>query len=205
MLINRIKGKDLAEFIKEWDKPPIEPHSNNSASNLRESHLGNINVLGKASCAEATLFTKHHPNFFDSIETKIKDLVICIVNDLHCITFSSCQGHPEYFDKSEQTLIEYRQREISILPRNEKEHSRLLHFFLELAHETNAAISNARIQIEVNEEILEQQLGPIIKEWTNISISFASSFQNSNDYFENLEPVYLLFLTKLKNQDAKML
>lgn len=195
MLINRIKGQNLSLFVKEWD---AFDYKKNKVNYLKKSKIGNINNLGKPSCSEAQLFTKNDSCFVDSIEPKVKELVLVIINNLNYITFSSCEGHPEYFDKDEQILVNFRERQVSILPRNENEHQKILKTFNEIVKTTNNMFINDHIYINLTEEILEEITDDYRKEWISISIIFTSKSDDFKKYFGELEKIYKIFLKNFK-------
>ena len=172
-MLNRITDQNLDSFIQEWDNP-YSHYKIDKVSGLKKSDIGNINNLGKASCAEARLFTRHHPYFVSSIEPKVKKLVLMLVENLSCITFSSCEGHREYLDQDNHLILKSRQREVSILTRNENEHKKLLQLLKKVAYRVNSGLKNKDVYVDIVEEVLEEKIGSHLRERKNISIIFLS-------------------------------
>lgn len=88
--MNRFTG--LAAFLARWRSN--SPGSPDDAQLVRESPLGNRNVLGSALETEAYSYVPSQAGFSDALEPGIRELVLFLVKRLQVITYSSCQGHP---------------------------------------------------------------------------------------------------------------
>ncbi|HEU4581541.1 MAG TPA: hypothetical protein VFS67_24955 [Polyangiaceae bacterium] len=59
----------------------------------RQSAAGNRNLWGSAADTEAYTYVRRQPAFVESIEPRIRPLVLYLVDQLGLITYSSCEGH----------------------------------------------------------------------------------------------------------------
>lgn len=86
--MNRLAG--FASFLERWRRDaPAEL----DAPLVRQSPLGNRNMLGSPSNTEAYSFVRGQDGFEASIEPGIRSLVMFLVDDVQVVTYSSCQGH----------------------------------------------------------------------------------------------------------------
>lgn len=111
---NRVTG--LADFRAEWDR---KRPSARAAATVAEGDHGHINVEGSASCLSGAIFTPADPEFLRSIEEGIRPLVTLLVEDLDCITYSSCEGHPPAGE------ARMRVSHVGILPRDDADRARI--------------------------------------------------------------------------------
>jgi hypothetical protein len=115
MIDERNEFKDLVRFMTAWDVP--------AADNIRPSPPtkgagGNINIDGSIE-GLAAIVTRHHPDFTLFLEDGVRDLVLCLIDALDCITYSSCSGHAS----TDGRLI--CMRHVGIVPRNRNEYRRI--------------------------------------------------------------------------------
>jgi hypothetical protein len=113
LTINRITN--MGRFLSAWDNPNVQrkaPHE------PVQGGAGNINIDGSA-VAPAYLLTRNDANFSAFLEPRIKALVLCLIERLDCITYSSCEGHS---DDSGRLITE---AHVDIIPRSEEEFQRL--------------------------------------------------------------------------------
>jgi uncharacterized protein len=113
--VNGVSG--MARFREEWDEArKVEGKIDNATS-----EQGHINVEGSARCLSSVIYTPAAPQFLASIEAGVRPLVLALIQDLNCITYSSCEGHPPSDDG-----YPMRGRHVGILPRDAAEHAMFL-------------------------------------------------------------------------------
>jgi hypothetical protein len=182
---NQVKG--MLQFQKRWDERRKEAPA--APKNLRSAE-GHVNVAGSAACFSSAIFTPADPAFLESIEKGVQELVLLLIEKLHCITYSSCEGHPP------AEMAPMRQRHVGILPRDEKEYSRLLHFLRKTAAATRAARGEQASGLLIKEEMLAT-------DETNlpcIEINFAAESCDYPAYRACIEPVYKDFLNRIQEE-----
>ena len=193
MLINRITGLDIKEFIQNWDNP--QSYRNTINHEAKKSIIGNINNTGDPASAAAPVVTRYHPEFFSFVEEGVLDLVKLVIHNLNYITFLSCQGHPAYY--ANHKLIELRPRQVSILPRNEGEAEEIWLLFHKTCQKTNKAIRTDKLLTKVEKQRLEIFNKEYTRYWMTISLTFEPLDCTSEAYFKDLEEVYRSFLRHL--------
>jgi hypothetical protein len=179
---NTIVG--VGSFLDAWDqileRPPRLP--------VKQGMQGHRNLLG-INRAPAVAFPRWHPQFKESLEGGVADLVLLLVERLECVTFSSCEGHAS--DDGARLLSG---RNVDILPRNAKEHSRLRN---ELGSRIGRVWrpSNA-VNLQLAEEWLETDLGPM----PCLDLRFVPTTRIPSAYFAAMEEVYEDLLADLASR-----
>lgn len=86
--INRMDG--LLDFKRAWDFS-LEIQRNDM--NILKGPQGNISETGDVDNRTAVTLAPCHPRFLNCIEKGVIELVKILVEEINCITYSSCQGH----------------------------------------------------------------------------------------------------------------
>jgi hypothetical protein len=181
MAANQITA--LREFIASWDSPlestsaPLVP--------IREGKLGNINLQGTIE-GPAPIFTRHHPQFVDSLEAGIKDLVLCLIAKFDCITYSSCAGHA-----SEDGKYVLCGRSVGIVPRATAEYERLREIIATAIRQVDAPAGHVSLQLD--ESILESDE----IDMPCLDVNFRPVANQADQYFGELELVYRRLIKRL--------
>jgi uncharacterized protein len=176
---NTIVG--IASFLEAWDRVPEHPHR------LRVKHglQGHRNLLGTNS-APAVVFTRWHPQFKESLETGVADLVVLMIQRLDCVTYSSCEGHA-----SEDYARLLSGRSVDVLPRDAEEQQRLRNDLRSRVGRVRRA-SNA-VSLQLAEGWLETDLGPM----PCLDLRFVPTTHIPSAYFAAVEEVYADLLADL--------
>ena len=183
---NHVSG--LIQFRKKWDER--NQRNGISPKNAR-SNQGHINLHGSATCFCSAIFTPTDPEFIDSIEVGVRELVLFLIDKLNCITYSSCEGHPPV-DESPM-----RQRHVGILPRDANEYARLLHLLRRAADNCHMNCDcQTTVRIEIKEAIITTE-GPKVP---CIDIIFVAVTSNWSEYSRMLESAYPEFLAQLQHR-----
>jgi hypothetical protein len=194
MMRNHVDG--LHHFIKCWDKAHDE--LNAESNSFIQRHVGNINIKESNYCFKATnIYAKWEPEFERSIESEVRELVLCLIEKLHCITYSSCAGHKYKHRK-------FSLRHVGIVPRNSLEYNSLLKVLRLVAKVTNRNINNNHntvndkkingVKLIISEDIVTSD-GPSMP---CIDIIFVPTIDDQVLYFQDLEFVYDKFLELLR-------
>jgi hypothetical protein len=180
---------NLYDFVKEWDQMPVIQLE---SAVLKQAATGHINIDGSSECTYTMIFTPWHPSFYPSIEPAVRDLVKLCVEDLRCITFSSCEGH--FIDgETHRFFLRY----ISIVARSANEYENLKNFFSMISTRVNTQLSTnsiIKIAIEYNVVTSENQ-----KTLPALDIIFLSLKDNAFNYFNTVESVYYLVLNTIRS------
>jgi uncharacterized protein len=181
MAANQITA--LRQFIASWDSPPVSDGA--ARIPLKRGKLGNINLKGTVE-GPAPIFTRSHPQFVESLEEGIKDLVLCLITKFDCITYSSCAGHAS--EDGRRLLCG---RSVSILPRDEAEYESLRDVIGRAVGEVGAPSGHVVLQLE--ESLLESDE----LDMPGLDINFRPTTERAAPYFEELEPLYRHLVERL--------
>ena len=113
--INCMRGVD--RFIAEWD---AGIGGANRRYRLKRSSFGNINRNGRPGGLRAPALPHWHPQFPDSIEAGVRDLVLALVANGRWISYTSCAGH-HYVSPH----LPSSERHVGLLPRDDAERTQL--------------------------------------------------------------------------------
>jgi uncharacterized protein len=178
-------------FRKKWDEGrQLQGVSCKNAL----SDQGHINLNGSATCFRSAIFTPADPEFLDSIEVGVRDLVLFLVEKLNCITYSSCEGHPP----TEHAPM--RQRHVGILPRDEEEYARLLHQLRRAAEAAHTTWDREAIRIDIKEDVITTE-GPNVP---CIDVVFTAVASDWSAYSRTLQPIHREFLAHLMSFDHQI-
>lgn len=159
---------DAQSFSRKWDIPIT---ANNEMTLFRSGAHGNISETGCVDIPESPILTPEHPNFLQTIEREVRDIVHFLVHKLNCITYSNCPGHRLSHDKV------FRRRNIGILCRDGVELSYLL----------SALKSSSRY---TGEEAVGVEMGRVVTEkgeLDTIEITFLPNEKNPTEYFSSVD------------------
>src|SRR5688572_12832858 len=107
-MTNHVTG--LAEFRAAWDL--AKARKGIPGTDNKVSADGRVNIDGDAECLAAAIYTPADEEFYAAVEVGVRPLVMFCVNELDCITYTSCEGHAPTADG-------YSPRRVGILPRDE--------------------------------------------------------------------------------------
>ncbi len=185
MSINVMKG--VNKFMAAWDQPFEK--DNFPKAPLSKGSSGHINLAGN-STAPAAIFTPNHPQFLESLEPGVRELVLCLVYQHGCVTYSSCEGHSA---QSEDKLVAT--RHVDILPRGEAERDRIFKIL-------SSAISSLEnleliVDVQIIDGNLQSEEGPI----PCLSLEFSSCAELASEYFIQVEPITAALVRLLNPTD----
>jgi hypothetical protein len=185
MRTNQIVGLEV--FLKEWDSPTS---SFFPAPQSSRGPLNNINIDGSLE-GPAIIATRHHPSFSGFLEAQVRDLVICLIQELDCVTYSSCSGHAG----PDGVLL--CARHVSILPRDPLEYERLKDrlriSLLGLKVETKS------LAVELDEGVLDSGDAKL----PCLEILFRPLTNRAADYFKEADDVCSRLVSKIAAAHAK--
>lgn len=179
---NYVSG--LENFLKVWDDIVAYNSASDNGQSFVKGENGAINADGQLSCFEASIFALHSPSFDQSIEEGVRELVLFVVHQMNCITYTSCEGH---FDKSQEDYLQL--RHVGIIPRNQKEYE----FIKQTFQEASSSIKSHNISLEIDETYVQSESihMPCIDIW------FVPVGGKEELYFFNLDKIYREFLEQL--------
>jgi len=181
--VNAVSG--LEGFRAEWDAGK----GNASRANEAEAPTdGPINIEGSARCQSAAIYTPAAPEFRGSIEARVRPLVLLLVEQLGCITYSSCEGHPP----EEEALM--RGRHVGILPRDDADRVRLRELLVAAAAATSPASDRDLVDLQIREDVIASD-GPDVH---CIDILFVAGSYDWAAYAGKVEAVQAAFLERLQ-------
>lgn len=172
-MANMISG--IAKFLELWESDPDDQ----GFLPLRRGGQGHRNLTGTAS-SPAITFTKGHPQFVESLEDGVKDLVLLLIECFDCVTYSSCEGHA---NPDGQTLL--RGRNVDILARNASEHQHLRNH-LQVCTDYARLVPSDFVDLQLLEVELETEVGPIL----TLDLNFIPMTDVPDEYFYAVAPVY---------------
>jgi hypothetical protein len=151
---------------------------------------GNINLEGTSECNESFLLTRWHSSFSASIEAGVRELVMRLVNEWDCVTYSSCEGHHSI------AHLPARVRHVRLISRSEAEHLRLASRLNRLVDATNADVDNSSVRLIVMPSVILAEDG---LEAPGLDLIFALQPSDESLYWKFLDASYqrcLLVLSK---------
>lgn len=91
VILSRVNRMDrILDYMRSWDFS-LEVQGNDLK--IVEGPEGNISETGDVENPTSVILTPSHPHFYDCVEKGVTELVRILVEDINCITYSSCQGH----------------------------------------------------------------------------------------------------------------
>jgi hypothetical protein len=167
-------------FVRAWDAAPARPRE----MPLHHGAGGHRNLSGSPT-APAVIFPRRHPQFEDSLEPGVRELVLALIKRFDCVTYSSCEGHPAL----DGTVA--RERAVDILPRDDGEHRRL-------RAGLRSCVRYARrpedgVDLRLTGEQLDTEEGPM----SALGLAFVARERSYAAYRAAVEPVYARLLTAI--------
>ncbi len=173
---NRVDG--LVEFLRRW-----EGKDEQTAGELRfaVSEVGNINRHGSPETNESLLLTRWHPSFADSIEAGVRELVLRLVTEWGCVTYSSCDGHRSIAG------VPARMRYVRLISTTRAAHLRLQGMLAELVELTNADVEDHGVLLTWKHSTVMSDDG---LEAPGLDLIFEPQSADEQRYWELLGPIY---------------
>jgi uncharacterized protein len=103
---------DVSNFLGAWED--ADSRKNHEQVDLHLTSYGNVNSTGEVGNYDGHALTPWHPQFEDSIEAGVRELVLECVKNLQWVTYTSCEGH-QYDGLLQLHPVE---RHVGILPRS---------------------------------------------------------------------------------------
>jgi uncharacterized protein len=175
--VNRMDG--ILEYMRSWDFS-IEVQGNDLK--IVEGPEGNISETGDVEKPSSFILTPSHPQFYDCVEKGLTELVRILVEDINCITYSSCQGHKI---PGKDIILP---RNIGVLCRDETEQIFLKDLFMDAAANSQPRIPNIFNDWVESENDL----------FRTVEIVFECVPAQRENYWSNMEETYNSFLNNLK-------
>ncbi len=169
----------VSDYLQNWD---FSLESHDECLHIVKGSEGNISASAQLDEPTATSLTPTHPKFFECIEKGVRDLVTVLVEDLSCITYSSCQGH----QLRDGSWI--RPRNVGILCRDQAEHLFLRDFLGKVIAESGLA------QPRILSDWLESEEGV----FRTVEIIFEVDPSDPAKYASSIERDYRNFVENLK-------
>jgi hypothetical protein len=132
------------------------------------------------------IFTRWHPQFEESLERGVSEMVLRLIDRLECITYSSCEGHPS----ADGTLL-LSERNVDVLPRGAGELRRLRHELSSLIGRVQCSPDAASLRLI--EGRLDTEAGPL----SCLDLRFLSMGHTPGAYFTAVEEIYADLLARL--------
>jgi hypothetical protein len=141
--VNRIG--DLMGFLRRWED---RDELNRALVPLAIADEGNINLHGTSEFSESLLLTRWHPSFESCVEAGVRELVMQLVTDWDCVTYSSCEGHRS------SPVVPARVRHVRLLPRSRAEHEQLARMLTQLVALSNDGAADADVGVTWKESVV---------------------------------------------------
>jgi hypothetical protein len=181
---NRVGG--IARFRGRWDEQKRQDRGT-----LRNSWGvgGHINLEGSAVCFSSLIFTPADPEFMQSIENGVRELVGVLIDEIDCITYSSCEGHAPA-DSSPMRL-----RHVGILPRDSEQYVQLAGLLQTAAEGAHAKCASGTVRIAINRTVINTD-GPDVP---GIDVFFTDATGDWSFYSKDVGPVYRELIGQLND------
>lgn len=83
---------DLTEFLESW-ADPAHPRNVRSVDWAGEDVIERVRPSGRLSLGQGASLSRHHPDFAQAVEPRIRPLVLELARNWGFVTYSSCAGH----------------------------------------------------------------------------------------------------------------
>jgi len=177
--VNSISQLDV--FLRNWRKMPEE----HELLPVRRGPRGHVNLTGAPEAPSIT-FTKDHVQFVDSLEEGVRDLVLCIIRTLNCVTYSSCEGH-----LTEDGTGIFCGRHVAIICNDPEERfvlrQRLENAIARVQHPRNTMLLT----------VLEEDLDTETSSLQALNLIFLPTTKKPEEYFGELKAVYDEFVRRV--------
>jgi hypothetical protein len=171
-MVNRILG--IESFLRSWSVVPENP----VLFPIRRGATGHRNLIGSPQ-APAVILGMWQPQFVESLETGVRDLVLSLIRRFSCVTYSSCEGHV-----TEDGSAVLCGRNVAILCRDAEEHERL-RYRLEAAVQ-RVSTPMTFVLLQVADNVLETD----VADMRCLDLNFVPLTPVPEQYFAELELVY---------------
>lgn len=174
--VNRVR--DLLGFLRRWenrDELTSEPLP------LAVAAEGNINLHGTARFSESLLLSRWHPSFAACVEPGVRELVMRLVSEWDCVTYSSCEGHPSSRDAPARV------RHVRLLARSEAEHTRLSTMLARLADLSSTGAGEYGVLVTRRHSVVRSSEG---LQAPGLDLVFEPRSADEGSYWELLNPCY---------------
>lgn len=176
--LNRISG--YADFVASWHDP-AHPQNLTRVSTRSGKH-GNVSVSRRTGDYRGYVLSRWHPQFIDSIERGVRDLVVLLVGQYRWLTYSSCEGH--HYGKHGPPPV---QRAVGICPRTAREREVILRTLHRASRTVNASHRASSVVVDV----VESQLDTEGATYATIELIFCRQrHARWSTYFRDLDAVY---------------
>lgn len=111
---------DLGEFLESWAQPE-HPRNRRDVAWATDDAIERRRPEGALALGQGASLSKHHPDFAEAIELRIRPLVLELAEQWNYVTYSSCGGHlidggpPEVFSEAYCGLVAFSNRQLSTL------------------------------------------------------------------------------------------
>jgi hypothetical protein len=187
--VNRVDG--LINFLHRWEH----------REELRYKELrfavadgGNINQEGTSECSESSLLTRWHPSFAASLEAGVRGLVMRLVTQWDCVTYSSCEGHRSI------AQVPARVRHVRMVSRSRAEHLRLGSSLSRLVDATNADLGDPGVRLVWKPSVILAEEG---LEAPGLDLIFEPQSGDERLYWRFLDASYQRCLLQLRKESSK--
>jgi hypothetical protein len=187
--VNRVDG--LINFLHRW--------GNKEELRYKELRLvvadgGNINLQGTPECSESLLLTRWHPSFAASLEVGVRELVMRLVTEWDCVTYSSCEGHRS------TAQVSARVRHVRMVSRSRAEHLRLGSLLNRLVDATNADVGDPGVRLAWKPSVILAEEG---LEAPGLDLIFEPQSGDERLYWAFLDASYQGCLLQLSKESSK--
>jgi len=178
--------RDLLGFLTRWanrteaQRCPALPQA--------RSENGNINLRSSADCYESFLLTRWHPSFESSIEPGVRDLVLALVREWDCVTYTSCEGHPT------QRSVPMRLRHVGLVARSPSEYRKLERSLRLLVALTNGSGASDSVRLRLLHRVISTDDAV---QAPGLDLLFDSSKDSPPSYAEEVQRLYSACLSHL--------
>jgi hypothetical protein len=187
--VNRVDG--LIDFLRRWDH---KGELNCQELRFAVADGGNINLQATPECSESLLLTRWHPSFAASIEAGVRELVMRLVTEWDCVTYSSCEGHRS------SAHIPARVRHVRMVSRSKAEHLRLGTLLNRLVDMTNADVGDQDVLLAWKHSIILADQG---LEAPGLDLIFEPQSSKESLYWRSLDASYQKCLLHLRKESSK--
>lgn len=110
---------DLGEFLESWAQP--EHPRNRRGVEWAADSSERRRPVGALALGQGASLSKHHPDFSDALEPRIRPLVLEFAKHWHYVTYSSCGGHlvrsepAEVYSEAYCGVVTFSNRQLSMI------------------------------------------------------------------------------------------
>lgn len=187
--VNRVDG--LINFLYRWDHKEELTYKE---LRFAVAAGGNINLQVTSECNESFLLTRWHPSFAASLEAGVRELVMRLVTEWDCVTYSSCEGHRSI------AQVPARVRHVRMVSRSRAEHLRLRSSLSRLVDSTNADLGNPCVRLTLKPSVILAEEG---LEAPGLDLIFEPQSGDERLYWRFLDASYQKCILQLSKESSK--